>query len=531
MGTSVLIASILGVVSTSLLISMSLRFGWATVLLGRPTDWHHARTGPVPRLGGAVLAVTFVVVEIYIAIFHPELRASTPGRNAVVMGSLAMFALGFWDDVRPLGAGWKLLGQTMIAAMVCYCGVGIEVAGTSIHFGGWGPILTIVWLVSLTNLINLIDGVDGFAGGISFMLMVLIAAVAHQHGNFELLACGMAGALVGFLWFNFPPARVYLGDGGSYFLGFQIGLYSLVNSHKGTIFVALIAPVFVLTLPVTDAFLTVARRGLRGLPLFRPDRKHLHHRLIAVTGSRRKLVLWVYAFNLVFLLMGLAAFWSRGKWVPILTGAALLLLFLCAGSFAFSRRWFAIHRVVRSSLKMREEIQYALSLTRWLELESRRTASPDDMWPDLVFAAEKLGFASLKLTLQGEHRFWQRHSGSLGIARRRFDCPNSNYGSLEFTGPGCPLRRSALGQVSDCDNDCVKSTGGCLADPRLFETVSELLVESWSRSAAQWNGHGFPLRFKSAGPQASGTENGFIYTPTLGAPASRRRVAGLPGGS
>jgi len=517
MGTAVLIAAMLGAGSTLLLIPAALRVGWAEVLLRRRTDWHHTHSRPVPRLGGAVLVVAFIIVEAYIAIFHSELRAETPARNVLLSGSLAMFALGFWDDLRPLRAGWKLLGQILIAATVSYCGVAIEVwtlplAGTPIHLGAWGPVLTVAWLVTLTNLINLIDGADGLAGGISLALMILIAAVAHQNGNFELLASGMAGALLGFLWYNFPPARIYLGDGGAYFLGFQIGLYSLVNSHKGTIFAALVAPLFVLAFPMADAFLTLARRGLRGLPLFRPDSKHLHHRLMAIGCSGRKLVLWVYAFNVIFLLMGLAAFWSRGQLVPTLLGAAVLLLVGCAGSFTFSRRWFAIHRVVRSSLRMRDQIQYALSLTRWLELEGRRTTSPDELWPDFVFAANKLGFVSLKVTLEGEHRFWQRPNGSLGAVYQRYDCPDRNYGSLEFMAPSCPLHRSALEDAAQCHKDCRTNFGECLADPRVFETISELLAETWNRSGAQWNGNGVPLKFTRPRCLETAPEdgNGFI---------------------
>ena len=112
------------------------------------------------------------------------------------------------------------------------------------------------------------------------MLMALLAYVGHQSGNLELVACGMVGALLGFLWFNFPPARIYMGDGGAYFLGFQIGLFTIVNSQKGTILPALVAPLFVLALPILDTSLAILRRGLRGLPVFRPDRKHIHHRLI-----------------------------------------------------------------------------------------------------------------------------------------------------------------------------------------------------------------------------------------------------------
>lgn len=485
MGLDIAIFTGLGLGVTLLLTGLALRLDWARILPGRTTDWHHASGAGVPRWGGAILVLSFLCLEVGIGLLRPDLRAATPGRNVIVAGSLAMFALGFWDDLRPLGPGWKLLGQVLISGTVCFCGVGLEIgripfAADPVHLAGWGPLLTILWLVSLTNLINLIDGADGLAGGICLMLMVLVAAVAHQNGNFELLACGMAGALLGFLCYNFPPARIYLGDGGAYFLGFQIGLYSVVNSHGGTIFTALVAPLFVLALPVSDACLTLARRGLRGLPLLRPDRKHLHHRLMAWGGSRRKVVLLVYGLNLLFLLMGLLAFWSHGESVPVLFGAAVLVLLACAGTFGFSRKWFALHRVVRSSLGMRSQVQYALCLARWLELEGRRQSSRDELWSDLVFAADKLGFTSLQFTCRDEQRLWQSPTRKMGTERCRYECPNSRPGSLEFTAPLCPVH--SLVQPGSCDSCLRRPSGGCLANPRVFDTVSELLAEAWSRS-------------------------------------------------
>lgn len=138
----------------------------------------------------------------------------------------------------------------------------------------------------------------------------------------QLLATGMAGALLGFLKFNFPPAKIYLGDGGAYFLGFQIGIFSLVSSQKGSVVAALVAPMFVLGLPIVDIVLAILRRGLRGLPVFRPDRRHLHHHLLDMGFSRRKVVLCIYSVTLVFMVMGFVAFWSNGIgfqscWVPL----------------------------------------------------------------------------------------------------------------------------------------------------------------------------------------------------------------------
>jgi UDP-GlcNAc:undecaprenyl-phosphate GlcNAc-1-phosphate transferase len=140
-----------------------------------------------------------------------------------------MFAVGFWDDLKPLGAKRKLLAQILIALSVYYFGVGIQsfkipLTEHVVDLGGWGVLITVCWLVAMTNLINLIDGVDGLAGGICLMLMILLAFVGHQNGHFELLSSGMVGALLAFLWYNFPPARIYLGDGGAYDAMFAVVL-------------------------------------------------------------------------------------------------------------------------------------------------------------------------------------------------------------------------------------------------------------------------------------------------------------------
>ena len=147
-------------------------------------------------------------------------------------------------------------------------------------------------------------------------------------------------------------ASTHRGD-NCYFLGFQIGLFSILSSHKGTVFAALTAPLFVLALPILDTTLAIVRRGLRGLPIFRPDRKHIHHHLLGMGMSRQKVVLYLYAVTLLFLVMGFAAYWSRGRLIPVLLGAATLILLLCAGKLRFSRDWFAVGQVVGNQAKGR----------------------------------------------------------------------------------------------------------------------------------------------------------------------------------
>jgi hypothetical protein len=152
---------------------------------------------------------------------------------------------------------------------------------------------------------------------------------------------------------------------------------------------------------------------------------------------------------------------------------------------------------------MRGEVQYALSLAHWLELESRRRSSPAELWPDFVFAAKKLGFDSMKLTLQDEYRVWQRLAGPLSGAKRRYDCPNGLYGTIEFTAPACPRDRFGRKPFRDCDSECGINGSWCLANARVFETISDLLAESWSKSAVQWSRRQLPLCFNDIHPKCA----------------------------
>jgi UDP-GlcNAc:undecaprenyl-phosphate GlcNAc-1-phosphate transferase len=480
-----------------LVVPLVLKSARAANLLQRGQDLHHTHQKPIPRLGGLALAAAFVGIEVFITVIYPEQRARIPGRPAVIITSLAMFALGFWDDLKPLGAKKKLLGQLLIAAGVCAFGIGIQqfkipFTATVIDLGGWGVLITILWLVGMTNLINLIDGVDGLAGGICLMLMALLAYVGHQSGSFELLVSGMAGALLAFLWFNFPPARIYLGDGGAYFLGFQIGLFAILNSHKGTVFAALVAPLFVLALPIIDTTLAILRRGLRGLPIFRPDRRHIHHHLLEMGLSRRKVVLYCYAVTLVFLVMGFAAFWSRGHLIPVLLGLATLILLLFAARLHFSHHWFAVGRVLGNSLEMRQEIHYALTLMQWLALEGGRRASAEELWSDLVFAAQRLGFSSAKLTLADGQKVWERTNGCPAPRAVVQVLHGGDFGTLELTAPSCGTGTNPAQRMQPCE----RLFCPCVSDDRVFEIVSELMAEGWVNAVSKFkNGDRTPLRF------------------------------------
>jgi len=495
---------LLGAGISVLLIPQLLRLAHEKHAFGRAGDIHHTHRRPIPRIGGIALAAAFLMAGLFAMFVLPKDGVS-PSLGVILAGGLAMFLLGLMDDLKSIGARKKFLGQILIALGVYCLGLRIEgfknpLTGATIDFGFWSGMITVLWLVAITNLINLIDGADGLAGGIGLMLMLLLTYVAFSMPSLSLIACAMAGALAGFLYFNFPPAKIYMGDSGAYFLGFLIGMLAIVSSQKGTIAAALIAPLFVLTLPILDTMLAILRRGLRGLPIFRPDRKHIHHKLARSGFSGRKVVLTVYFLTLIFLLMALGIFWSQGRLLPILLGSLGMLLLVCAGTMNFSREWFAIGRVLGNSLEMRKEIQYALISYRWLEAHSLRAESIESLWADYVFLAQKLGFTSVTLTLEDGQRVWRQEDiASAGPPCRsaRHELDGGKAGTLEFMMHTRAAETDSAG-ADEMLKPCCKPAGAGVPDATLFDILSELAAEGWLKAAVKWQKrHDLPIRFAS----------------------------------
>jgi len=294
-------------------------------------------------------------------------------------------------------------------------------------------------------------------------------------------AVGMAGALLGFLSYNKPPAKIYMGDGGAYFLGFLIGVLSLVNSHKGSVTAALVAPLFALALPIVDVTLAMLRRGLKGLPLFRPDRMHIHHRLIDFGFSRGRTVLILYIISFLSLFLAFAAFWSQGHSLPLLLGFLFLVLGIAAHSFGFLKDWLALASPAGRSLRFRKETRYALTLSQWLEMEAERRGCVFELWQDYQFVVRKLGFSEVKLGLPDGVNIWRAvgpHAGPSETLRTRHDLANNTF--VEFAAY----------------EDVLPSA--------LFHLLAELAAETWQKSALRWHEfHQAPVSFDSVSSDTS----------------------------
>ena len=438
----------------------------------RAGEFHHEPTGEaVPRFGGVALAGTFVVAGlIYGAMFGWGALVRRESVT-VLVASLAMFGVGLFDDIKPLGARKKLLLQIIIALGAYAAGIQVNtlknpVSGLIVDLHSFGLILTVIWLVAMTNLVNLVDGIDGLAGGVSLMLMCLLAYVSPDGAPLLfVVATAMAGGLLAFLRFNFPPARIYMGDGGAYFLGFLIGAMTIANSHKGTVLAALIAPVIALGLPIIDTALAIIRRGLKGLPLFRADRKHIHHRLMQRGLSRTKTVLLLYAISVVFLLMAFAMFWSEQRYVPIIFGMVFLVFLFSLQGRAMGLDWLTVGRSIGNSREVRKQTQYVMALSCWLEMEAERQGTLAALWEDFIFVARKTGFTRAKVVFSDSHRAWTSEAHVPRADLREY--------VFEFNPGGRML------VLLQCSNDKF--------DHVILAHLSELTAEAWLKAVLRWN--------------------------------------------
>ncbi len=273
---------------------------------------------PIPRIGGLGIYAGFMAAIIFVAVkfgLDGEQFKETVG--LIVSGSLIV-ALGLLDDYKNLPAKVKLAGQILAAAvLVLIFDVRIDFVtdpfGEYIYLDNF-PIpylavpVTMFWLVGLTNTVNLIDGLDGLAAGVASIASFTIMLIALEQ-NFVLVAvltAALAGAAVGFLKYNFNPAEIFMGDTGSMFLGFMLAGISVTGAVKSVAAIALVVPIFALGLPILDTTFAIVRRIRGGVPIFKPDKGHLHHRLLSVGFTQRQAVLLMYVISALFGLSAIA---------------------------------------------------------------------------------------------------------------------------------------------------------------------------------------------------------------------------------
>ena len=291
---------------------------------------------PIPRIGG---------LGIYIAFMAAVLLEIEHGILGILAGGTVIVLVGLIDDYKNLPAKVKLLGQITAAAVtVVLFDVRIDFItdpfGDYIYLEFMAIPATIFWIVGITNTVNLIDGLDGLAAGVATIASMTIFLVSLQFG-FEpiaVLTAALAGSAFGFLYYNFNPARIFMGDTGSMFLGFILAGISVFGAVKSAATIALIVPILALGLPILDTTFAIVRRKRAGVPIFKPDRGHLHHRLLDLGFSQRQAVLLMYVISA---LLGLAAI----ALTEVDTGTAAVIFVVVVSAVLYGARRIGILRM------------------------------------------------------------------------------------------------------------------------------------------------------------------------------------------
>lgn len=282
----------------------------------------HARI--MPRLGGLAIYLSFIVTYL---IYRPDGDFD----KALLIGATIIIITGVLDDMLEITAKAKMLGQLAAAVVIVVYGeIQIEFInlpfGGDLDFGYFAIPLTIIWIVGITNAVNLIDGLDGLAAGVSTIALVTLSAMAILMGNpfVATVTAILAASTLGFLVFNFYPARIFMGDTGALFLGFMISVFALLG-FKGVTMFALIIPVIMLGVPVSDTFFAIVRRLREKQPLSAADKSHLHHCLLNVGFTHRQTVLIIYAIAALFGITALI-FSQATVWGALLLVAVMLVI-------------------------------------------------------------------------------------------------------------------------------------------------------------------------------------------------------------
>ena len=347
--------------------SVAVSNGWVCA----PDAGRHVHSESVPRLGGVAIFVSFISMTallVAITIFF-RLNAGLSNNILYVLfpGTL-IFLLGLYDDFRPVNPYVKFVVQAVAGTLLFFGG--FKVFQLPLLFGeqifGWIALpLTILWVLWITNAFNLIDGIDGLAAGSALFSTITVFVVSLVSGNSatSLLAVVLAGAVLGFLRFNFNPATIFLGDCGSLFIGFMLSALALAGAQKTPTIIAVAIPVVSFGLPILETTISVLRRWIAGQPLFGADREHIHHMLLDRGFSQRQVVIILYGVSALFGLLSLFLLYPGGATLGI------VLFVLGAGIWIGVQRlgyheFFELSRVAQRTIEQKRIIKNNLALRR-----------------------------------------------------------------------------------------------------------------------------------------------------------------------
>ena len=317
----VILVLIIGIVVSWLTTPLSIKVAYKLDIIDRPRDDRRVHNRPIPRFGGMAIFLGSMVAMIIPA-------TMTQGIRVAMLGGVLMYLLGVTDDIKDLKPLVKFGGQLAIATIVFSLGIRIRFinlmlapmeSGSKVLVGlgtGIAYMFTVLWIVGITNAVNLMDGLDGLAAGSTAIMALSLAYVAYIHGirlgmmPVCIAFCAVAAGCIGFLPYNFSPAKTFMGDGGALYLGYMIAVLSVISPLKRATMVGAVIPMLVLAVPIFDTAFAMVRRMFRHESIMKADRGHLHHHLMAAGFGQRRSVLIIY--GIVGIMGVVAVLISRG---------------------------------------------------------------------------------------------------------------------------------------------------------------------------------------------------------------------------
>lgn len=299
-------------------------FAFARGWVAAPSQERHLHSSPLPRLGGVAIFISFscsMGAAALMTLHNPRLHAAFASKTllTILAPATLVFLLGVYDDIRGVGPYFKFSVQG-IAAVMLFMG-GLRIVNIPVLFGDhglpWylGLPFTVLWVLAITNAFNLIDGLDGLAAGSALFstLVAFVVALLNGPSMVVVLTIALAGAILGFLRYNFNPATIFLGDSGSLFIGFVLSAMALAGAQKAPTIVAVAIPVVSFGLPILETSLSIVRRLISGRPVFTADREHIHHKLLQHGMTHRQVVILLYGVSAIFAMLSLFLLWPTGS--------------------------------------------------------------------------------------------------------------------------------------------------------------------------------------------------------------------------
>jgi len=381
----------------------------------------------IPRIGGVAIFVSMIGLVIPVLLLPNAVgetfRLIQSKITALLAAAGFIFLVGLIDDVRGLRVRTRLLCQLAAALVVCSAGIRIEsipiADRLTVEFGRFSWLFTVFWIIGITNAVNLSDGLDGLAAGISAIACGVIAILAMYNADvvMAILMLALLGSLTGFVLFNFQPAKIFMGDSGSLFLGFTIASASVLCATKTETIVGLALPILALGIPIFDTLFSMLRRFLERRSLFAPDRSHFHHQLLALGLRQRQVVITAYIVTLLAAGLGMFMLVTRNGQTMIIFVCTMLLLvmvFWVVGSVRLRETITALKRKYSISNQKKHELETFENI----ELHFRQAKKFDEWWQAVCFAADEMDFVSSCLLTTNrdgteQRRIWEKGNGDI----------------------------------------------------------------------------------------------------------------------